>query len=285
MDSGFPLNIIGWGITAPQNLRLHEIPPNLETDCDSAAWLRNRKSIKLMAKADHLALTAAGQAVKDAGLTSAQLERAGIYFAVGRLAFEDTYLNQLYQYSQKDGAFDMARFSNETYWRLHPLLTFKCLPNMAVFHVSFNLGIHGPSFVSYPGIGQWFSALNQAHADLNSGRVQYALLGAVADRRNVLVRDAIRRESPKDEAVLIDSACVWALALKDKQPKRGTITQAKMNYLPFQEAPKGRYLKVAAGVTEPSLAASLTLTEGHGKFEAAYQTEDGISGFIRVVPS
>ena len=151
-------------------------------------WLKSRKMRKFMGKQDQLAVAAAGRAAADAALDEPTLrERAGLYLCVGHIPFEGSQLQAIASGSVRDGEFCMERFSTTAFERANPLLTFRCLPNMPAFHVSLNLGIRGPYFITYPCAGQFYLALECAAAALESGEVDVALLGAVADQNNFLV--------------------------------------------------------------------------------------------------
>ena len=154
---------------------------------DSSSYLKSRKQLKFMGKQDQLAVVAASQAAARAGLTPQQLASAGLYLVVGHIPFEEEDMLPLARESTEDGLFSMERFSSNGLDQVNPLLTFRCLPNMPAFHVSLNLGIQGPSFTTYPGLGQFYQALEQALWALHEGQIDVALVGAVADQNNFLV--------------------------------------------------------------------------------------------------
>lgn len=200
---------------------------------DVAPFLKDRKSIKLMAKQDCLALSAAARAVQQAELTSRELgSETGIYLTVGALPFEEAHLHTLADNSTIGGRFEMRRFSTDGLASTNPILTFKCLPNMPVFHMSYNLGIRGPYFVTYPGPSQFFSALEQALVDLEAGRVRFALVGAVADQENFLVRHHIRRLGASAPESLRDGACVMVVTLDPRRKALARIGELALAYSP-----------------------------------------------------
>jgi hypothetical protein len=247
--------------------------------------LRDRKSIKFMAKQDCLALRAATQAARDAGLTPAELDtQTGVYLAVGTLPFEEGHLVAFAENSTTDGQFDMKRFSTDALSATNPILTFKCLPNMPLFHISFNLGIHGPYFVTYPGPSQFFTALEAALADLRSGRVRFALVGAVVDQDNFLVRHHFRRLGLAKEIVLRDLASVMVLTLENRAAI-GRIEGFEYSYRPidpFASAPPSRlqHFDFQAGAVEPLLTLKAALGGPAQTLEFRY--EDGVEARIRV---
>jgi hypothetical protein len=169
----------------------------LEAPADPAPFLRVRKNRKFMGVQDDLAVVAAGRALEQAGLLGVPLgERAGLYLAVGAIPFEREHVELLLRSSLVEGRFSMARFSTEAFAALNPLLTFRCLSNMPAFHVSLSFDLRGPYFVSYPGPGQLYLALDEAVAALLAGSVDVALLAGVAHQRNFLVEHHHARLEP-----------------------------------------------------------------------------------------
>lgn len=156
---------------------------------DCAPWLKTRKMLKMMGKQDRLAVVAAGLAARQAGLDEETLERrTGLYLVSGHIPFQADDIWPLAEHStDPQGHFSMPLFAGQGLDQVNPLLTFRCLPNMPIFHVSYNLGIQGPSMTSFPGLGQFYQILEQALWALSEGEIEVALVGAVADQNNFLV--------------------------------------------------------------------------------------------------
>ncbi len=174
--------------------------------------LKDRKSAKLLSKQDKLALICATRAFKQSLVSDRDpqySERTGIYFTSGILPFEDAPLDKLAQNSQIDHQFDPVAFSTTGFESMNPLLTFKCLPNMPLFHISMNLGIRGPYMMSYPGISEFFMTLEKALRDLSLKKIKYALVGATSDQNNFLVKNF--KERIKDDGVAFDSGVCMVL--------------------------------------------------------------------------
>ena len=287
MDTGFktlsdsPIAIIGYGYVAPHS--------DGETSFDVTPHLRDRKSLKCMAKQDRLAVFAATRAVSQAKLNTSGLESStGIYFTVGTIPFEDNQLENLFTHSMSKGCFDMDRFSSEAFLALNPLMTFKCLPNMPVFHVSYNLGIKGPYFVTYPGPGQWFQALKYAVSDLQNGKVDYALVGAVADQRNFLVRHHFGRINDAVSKKLADASCVLVLTAKPSANATAVITGLDVRYDPVDPLSRphietGQSDSLYFGPVEPCLALAKAIEESKpNKIRYQLATQDGIMSEVRM---
>jgi hypothetical protein len=170
----------------------------LGAPCDPAPWLKVRKNRKFMGVQDDLAVVATGRALRAAGLEGASLgERAGVYMAVGYVPFEREHLDLLLESSvDADGRISPLRFSRDAFAALNPLLTFRCLSNIPAFHVSVNFDVQGPYFVSYPGAGQLYVALEEAVAAVREGQVDVALVCGVAHQRNALVEHHFSRVEP-----------------------------------------------------------------------------------------
>ena len=173
-----PLTLIGSGSVVAERGPLNIAP-----------WLKQPKMKKFMGKQDQLAVIAAGLAAREAGLSEDDLRlRTGIYLCVGYIPFEQEDIESIARNSSRNGEFSMELFSTTGFQEVNPLLTFRCLPNMPIFHVSLNLNIQGPYFITYPGPGQFYVALEQAHLALEANEIDFALVGGVADQNNFLVR-------------------------------------------------------------------------------------------------
>ena len=238
-------------------------------------WLKSKKMRKFMGKQDQLAVAAAGRAARDAALDERTLqERAGLYMCVGHIPFERSHIEAIARGSVRGGEFCMERFSTAAFERVNPLLTFRCLPNMPAFHVSLNLGIRGPYFVTYPCAGQFYLALECARAALESGEVEVALLGAVADQNNFLVRYHFRRVSGSRKLngwEGVDAGAFLCLERRDAAERRAAdvkleLLSSRVSYSapdpmrtpqPFAEEVTFAGVKIAA---EQPVAASLPVS-------------------------
>ena len=191
-----------------------------------------------MGKQDELAVIAAGRALAQAKLPSDVLrERTGIYLAVGYIPFEQADIEPLAQHSIRDGQFSMEMFSTVGIEQVNPLLTFRCLPNMPIFHVSLNFGVQGPYFVTYPGVGQFYLALERAVADLELGLIDYALLGGTADQNNFLVQWHFSRLQPRRQWSLHDAAGFLCLEKRSTAAARSAPVRIELASWEIEYAP------------------------------------------------
>ena len=265
--------------------------------CDPLPFLRVKKLRKYMGVQDDLAVVAASRAVTAAGLSASELgERAGLYWATGYIPFERRDLESLAVAAtdHETNAFSMQRLSTTGFHAVNGLLTFQCLPNMPAFHISANLDLQGPYFVTYPGPGQWYVALEQACWALSNGDVDVALVGGVAYQNNALVRHHFERlDRPVQVTSLRDAAGCLVLERREHAESRGANVVAKLldlnvtyqSFDPFVEEPSFREEvtsdtgPVAVEFTGPaSLAVELNRLSGHirGAVRHRLQTRDGI---------
>lgn len=206
--------------------------------CDSTPFLKSRKMRKFMGRQDELAVIAAARAVAAAGLPPALGERCGLYLSVGFIPFERADLDMLVTASTAEGRFSMERFSTIAFRALSPLLTFRCLPNMPAFHVSLNLDVQGPYWVGYPGIGQFYLALEEAAAALADAAIDVALVGGVADQDNVLVQHHFGRlAEPIDASALTSAAAFIVLERRADADRRGATLRARATMCELRYCP------------------------------------------------
>jgi Beta-ketoacyl synthase, N-terminal domain len=206
-----------------------------DAPCDPMPYLRVKKLRKYMGVQDDLAVVAAAKALESAGLLARSAseglgERTGLYLAVGYIPFERADLDPLLAASlDADGNFSMEAFSTAGFRTVNGLLTFRCLPNMPAFHVSTNFVIQGPYFVTYPGPGQFYVALEEALTALEEGSIDRALVGGVAHQRNFLVESHFARVEPPIPAQrLLDAAGCLVLERTSAAAARGIPARARL---------------------------------------------------------
>ncbi len=207
---------------------------------DSSAYLKQRKSRKFMGLQDELAVIAAGQALEAAGARAQSLgEACGLFASIGYIPFNERDIAPVLAASLEQGRFDMQRFASGGYQKAHPLLTFRCLPNMPAYHVSVNFDVQGPYFVSYPGAGELYTALEEAALALENGEVSVALLLGVAHQTNFLVEHHFSRiEPPVGPEHLRDAAGCLVLETAEAARARGAralaeLVSLELGYEPF----------------------------------------------------
>ena len=174
-------------------------------------------------------MVAAGRALQSASLSAPLGERCGLYLAVGYIPFERADMERLLDASLEGGQFSMPRFAANGFGAINPLLTFRVLPNMPAFHISLNFDIQGPYVVSYPGPGQFYGVLEEALAALESGAIDIALVGGVADQRNFLVEYHFSRITPPvDASRLANAGAFLVIERADDARTRGAVPRARL---------------------------------------------------------
>jgi len=251
----------------------HAGPP-----CDSSGYLKVRKQRKFMGLQDELAVVAAGRALESAGLPGPLGARAGLFLAVGYIPFEQSDIDLLLAGSLTDGRFSMERFSTDGYASVNPLLTFRCLSNMPAYHVSVNFDLQGPYFVTYPGAGQFYQALEEAAAAIRGGRIDVALVGGVAHQDNFLVRHHFRRLEPSEDR-RVDSAGILVLEAASRAgPRvRGRLLRWTIDYRavdPFEESPSPVEIGADGAMGPASLPVALAQRPS-GRFRHELRSRDG----------
>ncbi|MFL6247845.1 MAG: beta-ketoacyl synthase N-terminal-like domain-containing protein [Thermoanaerobaculia bacterium] len=231
--------------------------------CDSTPFLKSRKTRKFMGSQDELAVIAAARALDSASLAAPLGERCGLYAAIGYIPFEESDMTQLLDASLEGDAFSMQRFSTNAFGALNPLLTFRVLPNMPAFHISLNFDIQGPYAVSYPGAAQFYVVLEEAFAALDSHAIDIALVAAVADQENYLVRHHFSRiDPPIDASRLTNAAACLVVEREEDARRRGAQVRARLTSwaLTCEDTPQCDERHIAFGPA--SLGIALANTRG-----------------------
>jgi 3-oxoacyl-(acyl-carrier-protein) synthase len=256
---------------------------------DPTAFLRMKKLRKYMGRQDDFAVDAAGRALQAAGLAAPLGERCGLYLAVGYIPFEAADMEAMLDASLEDGRFSMAHFARRGVLAINPLLTFRVLPNMPAFHVSLSFDIQGPYVVGYPGIGQFYVALEEAAAALASGAIDVALVGAVADQRNFLVAHHLSRiDPPIEEERAADAGGFLVLERADVAAVRGAAARARATEFDLRYAPADPFavssaseclardgVCIGAGRYFGPVSLTVALAAGPGRLTHRVQTRDG----------
>jgi hypothetical protein len=249
--------------------------------CDPLPYLPSRKHRKFMGLQDDLAVVAAGKALASAGLKQENLgERAGLFLAVGYIPFVYGDIEPVLQASISENHFDLGLFGSVGFRKAHPLLTFRCLPNMPAYHISACFNVQGPYFVSYPGVSEFYAVLEEAVLALESHRVDVALVGGVAAQSNFLVKHHFARLTPPVPA-LTDAAGVLVLERAGGERTRGTLEVLRVAYdaptLEDYAAPSTASALHGAAELAVALAARLE-TRTPGAFTHTRVGREGVSG-------
>jgi 3-oxoacyl-[acyl-carrier-protein] synthase II len=178
-----------------------------------------RKAAKIMARDIVLAVAAAHQAVRDAGLhTRCVLERGeaegganvdsarfGANIGAGLICADLPELAEALHGASEDGRFSFARWGAEGMNNLTPLWLLKFLPNMLACHVTIVHDAQGPSNTITCGEASSHLAIGEAFRTITRGAADVCICGGAESKGNAmaLVRQALgqrlsrRNETPE----------------------------------------------------------------------------------------
>lgn len=176
---------------------------------DLKPWLRRRKDRKVMARPSQLALAAAGAAMVG---FEGDASDTGLFLGVGREPPDSGESEPALAASARSGLLDETGLAGPGRDRYPPLLPLKTLPNMALAHISINLGVMGENNAWAGDAGAGMRAvLSGMHAVLE-GRAPAVLVGG-ADSLTDLgsARDRLRRgrTGPAGEAAAVLRLSPW----------------------------------------------------------------------------
>ena len=264
--------------------------------CDPTPFLREKKSRKYLGTQDALAVVATGRAIASSGAAVLPPERTGLFLAVGYIPFLERDVAPVLEGSlAADGSFSLERFAADGYQRAHPLLAFRCLPNMPAYHVAANFDVQGPYAVLYPSAGQLYLALDEARASLEEGRVDVALVVGVAHQSNLLVEHHMGRiEPPVPADRLRDAAATLVLCRAADAEALGIrpslrLASLEIGYVPFDPLheptpreestePAGGDHGLELGPASPLLSVARGLAGGAALVSHRLRSRDGIRG-------
>jgi 3-oxoacyl-(acyl-carrier-protein) synthase len=171
--------------------------------------VKRRKDLKLMARANQLALAAAREALAHAGRTDDDATDAGLFLGVGREPGKLDDLLPVVHHAVVNGQMDLDRLIDEGLDWMHPLSSLKTLPNMSVAHVSIALGTMGPTQALCSGPDAGARSLLEAATAIAEGLTPWALAGG-ADARTEL-SDRLCAHRVGATAPLGEAAAVFVL--------------------------------------------------------------------------
>lgn len=161
---------------------------------DLKPWLKRRKDAKLLPRSAELALAAAGDALR--GWTGDRVE-LGLFLGVGREPPDSGESEACLIASCRDGLLDDALLAGPGRDLYPPLLPLKTLPNMALAHVSINLGLMGENAAWAGEEGAGWTALHAAWWAVAEGRCAAALAGGADSLVDLgSARDRLRMGRP-----------------------------------------------------------------------------------------
>lgn len=195
----------------------------------------DRKEARKMARMSQLAVSAAIEAVKDAGLDLEKEDRSRIGAVIGSGGGDYTHLED-----------QAVRFSKMGPGSINPLTVPRIIPNMPVSNVSIHLGLHGPTLgvaaactTGAHAIGTALFMLRAGMADvILAGGTEASVIGMVLDAYSSMGVVSYANEIPEKASrpfdlnrsgfVLGEGACVLVLETLEHARRRGARGLAEL---------------------------------------------------------
>jgi 3-oxoacyl-[acyl-carrier-protein] synthase II len=216
-------------------------------DFQPKAYVKPRKSLKVMSRETQLGFTAARLAWTDAGLEhySADPARLGIVCAANMFSCELPDVTGAFQQCTVDGGFDFMRWGQAGMREIFPLFLLKYLPNMSACHIGIALDVRGPINTIVQGDTSALHALIEAATLIARGDADLMLAGGTSSTVTFLdqmwhlgARMSSRADSPaeacrpfdagRDGAVASEGACLLVLERRLHAESRGARIMASV---------------------------------------------------------
>lgn len=142
-------------------------------DVDVRPLLKRRKDRKLLPRAAHLGMFAAKEALGDT-----PPEGVGLFMGVGREPPDSQDVEKTIVASEREGVLDPVLLFERGMAFYPPLASLKTLPNLALAHISIQLGLNGPGGTRAGTEEAGLAAVFEAYWAVAEGRCDVALGGA-----------------------------------------------------------------------------------------------------------
>jgi 3-oxoacyl-[acyl-carrier-protein] synthase II len=215
---------------------------------DPKAFVRPRKSLKVMAREIQLGFAAAEMALADAGFSPSIVapERLGVVFGADTIYSELAEWLPVYRRAMVEGEFEYARWAPSVMSELYPLWLLKYLPNMAACHVAIahDARGHNNSIVmaevsSLLAVAEGMRIIERGQADMmivgaaSAMRVHPTSLifhgDALLSRRNDNPAGACRPfDADRDGMVNGEGAAAFILETRQHSERRGARALARI---------------------------------------------------------
>ncbi|MBI3316404.1 MAG: beta-ketoacyl-[acyl-carrier-protein] synthase family protein [Candidatus Omnitrophica bacterium] len=158
-------------------------------DFNPIAFVKSRKSLKLMSREIQLAVAASQLAVQDSGLDLSQVnrDRFGISIGTGIINSElDEVGLGIKNGLTDEGEFCFQKFGQSGIRSLYPLWLLKYLPNMPACHISIAHGLRGPSNTITTSSAAGTQAIGEACRIIERGDADLMLCGGTDSKINAM---------------------------------------------------------------------------------------------------
>jgi 3-oxoacyl-[acyl-carrier-protein] synthase II len=153
-------------------------------DFEPKAYVRPRKSLKVMSRDIQMAFAAADLAWSHAGLGPGLVEpdRCGVVFGADMITFELEEAADAFRASMLEGRARHELWGPRAIPELYPLWMLKYLPNMAACHTSIALDLRGPNNTIALGEVSSLLAIGEAARVIERGWADVMLAGGTSSR-------------------------------------------------------------------------------------------------------
>jgi 3-oxoacyl-[acyl-carrier-protein] synthase II len=171
------------GVTAIDTFPASEFPCQvgaLVRDLDPRQWVYDRKALRAMDKHSHMAFAATGQALRDAHLDTAALDKeaAAIMLGTGMIDYNISDLERAAQHSlDATRHLDMVIFGQAGIQEIYPLFPVELLNNATLCQIAMQYHIRGPNATFSPFGESGAQAIGEAYRLLRRGLVETAVAG------------------------------------------------------------------------------------------------------------
>jgi 3-oxoacyl-[acyl-carrier-protein] synthase II len=177
------------GIDRLQSIPIENLPSKLAAevkDFDPDKHLYNKKFIKVMSRDIQLGVSAASDAVKNAGIEPGTVdpERFGVSFGAGHIPTTPDELVEAVNRCAADDSFEVTRWGEDIMGQITPLWMLRQLPNMPACHISIEHNAQGPNNTITSQDSSALLALSEAMRWIKRGAVDCMVVGACTSNIN-----------------------------------------------------------------------------------------------------
>jgi 3-oxoacyl-[acyl-carrier-protein] synthase II len=153
-------------------------------DFDPKAYVRPRKSLKVMSREIQFGFAAADFAINQAALPTPAIEpdRIGVVFGAEMIYCDLTELESAYRYCLASGTFNFSQWYEAAGREIYPLFLLRNLPNMIACHVAIAHDARGPcNTIGHSDVSS-LGAIIEAVRTIQRGSADVMIAGAVGAR-------------------------------------------------------------------------------------------------------
>ncbi|REJ67523.1 MAG: beta-ketoacyl-[acyl-carrier-protein] synthase family protein [Planctomycetota bacterium] len=149
---------------------------------DPKAYVRPRKSLKVMSREIQFGFAAADLAFRDAELSEGAIDhdRMGVVFGADMMYCELDDLSDAYNSCMPEGEFDFSLWGSQALSQMYPLWMLKYLPNMPACHIAIALDAHGPNNSITLGEVSGLLAIAEATRVIERGQADLMVAGGTS---------------------------------------------------------------------------------------------------------